>query len=43
MSNRPYRPAWPEEEVRAYLRKEGGKSFDPNVVDVFLRFTEKRE
>ncbi len=36
-SNRPYREAWPEEKVLAYLRSESGKQFDPSVVDAFLR------
>lgn len=35
-SDRPYRAAWPEEKVRAYLRAEAGKHFDPEMVRVFL-------
>lgn len=35
-NNRPYRLAWPEDEVRAYLIKEKGKHFDPRIVDTFL-------
>jgi PAS domain S-box-containing protein len=39
-SDRPYRPAWPEEEVRAYIRAQAGKHFDPEVVEVFMRILE---
>jgi PAS domain S-box-containing protein len=35
-SDRPYRSAWPEEEVRTYIRQQAGKQFDPQVVEVFL-------
>ncbi len=35
-SDRPYRPAWPPEKVRAYLKNEAGKHFDPRVVEAFL-------
>lgn len=35
-SYRPYRPAMRDEEVRAILREERGKKFDPVVVDLFL-------
>ena len=34
-SDRPYRPAWPAERVRAYIRQQAGKHFDPRVVDCF--------
>lgn len=40
-SNRPYREAWPEERVRAYLLEEAGTRFDPQVVAVFLDFLER--
>ena len=36
VSDRSYRPAWPEDKAREYLREEAGKSFDPKVVDMFL-------
>ena len=36
-SERPYRPAWPEEKAREYLRQEAGKQFDPLVVDRFFQ------
>ncbi len=35
-SDRPYRAAWPAERVRAYLRDEVGRHFDPRVVETFL-------
>ena len=35
-SNRPYRLGWPEAQVRAYIREQAGRHFDPAVVDVFL-------
>jgi putative nucleotidyltransferase with HDIG domain len=41
-SERPYRPAWPPEQVRAYLRAEAGRQFDPTVVEVFLRLLDAR-
>ncbi len=39
-SSRPYRPAWPEDRVRSYLREQAGRQFDPRVVDAFLRMLE---
>jgi len=35
-SDRPYRPAWPEEEIREHIRSLAGIHFDPEVVKVFL-------
>lgn len=35
-SDRPYRPAWPEEKVREHIREQTGKQFDPKVVEVFM-------
>ncbi len=35
-SDRPYRQAWPEKQVRAYLSEQAGKHFDPRVVEAFL-------
>lgn len=34
--NRPYRAAWPVDQVAQYLRDNAGILFDPLVVDVFL-------
>jgi PAS domain S-box-containing protein len=37
-SDRPYRKAWPREQILQYIRDESGRQFDPQVVDAFLRF-----
>jgi HD-GYP domain-containing protein (c-di-GMP phosphodiesterase class II) len=34
-SDRPYRPAWSQEEALTYIRGEVGKHFDPDAVDIF--------
>jgi len=36
-SNRPYRKAWPREQVLAHLRDQVGKHFDPAVVNTFIK------
>ncbi len=36
-SDRPYRAAWPPDQVIHYLRDQAGKHFDPEVVEVFLQ------
>jgi putative nucleotidyltransferase with HDIG domain len=36
-SDRPYRKAWSQESVIAYLRENSGKIYDPEIVTVFLR------
>jgi PAS domain S-box-containing protein len=35
-SDRPYRRAWPPDKIKAYLREQAGKQFDPRIVQVFL-------
>jgi len=35
-SDRPYRDAWPQERVHAYMEDNAGKIFDPNILKVFL-------
>jgi putative nucleotidyltransferase with HDIG domain len=35
-SDRPYRPAWRRDTVRAHLERESGRSLDPAMVEVFL-------
>lgn len=35
-SDRPYRPAWPQEKVYDYIRSDRRKHFDPDVAEVFL-------
>lgn len=36
-SDRPYRPAWPVEDVRSYLLTNADVLFDPQVVEIFLK------
>jgi PAS domain S-box-containing protein len=36
LSDRPYRKAWPEDKVLAYLQDQNGKHFDPKVVNTFF-------
>ena len=35
-SDRPYRKAWPEQQVIQYLRDQSGKIFDPNLVELVI-------
>ncbi|MBI5418681.1 MAG: GAF domain-containing protein [Deltaproteobacteria bacterium] len=35
-SDRPYRPAWPEDRIRAHIRSLSGTHLDPDVVEVCL-------
>jgi putative two-component system response regulator len=35
-SDRPYRRAWPTEDIQAYIWKELGTHFDPRVAEMFL-------
>jgi diguanylate cyclase (GGDEF)-like protein/putative nucleotidyltransferase with HDIG domain len=43
LSDRPYRKAWKEEEVRRYLHTETGTHFDPAAVQAFLSMLEAQE
>lgn len=36
-SDRVYKKAWPDEEIFEYILKERGKSFDPTLVDIFMK------
>jgi PAS domain S-box-containing protein len=36
ISERPYKPAWPQAQVRAELAAQAGRQFDPSVVAAFL-------
>ena len=36
-SDRPYRPAWSQEEAFTYIRDQSGKHFDPQVIDLFFK------
>lgn len=35
--DRPYRKAWAQTDVKAYLKEQSGKHFDPEIVEVFFR------
>jgi HD-GYP domain-containing protein (c-di-GMP phosphodiesterase class II) len=35
-SDRPYRPAWPDDDVMAYLRERSGSHFDPAAMELFF-------
>lgn len=35
-SHRCYKKAWPDKEIFDYFKEEKGKSFDPNLVDIFF-------
>jgi HD-GYP domain-containing protein (c-di-GMP phosphodiesterase class II) len=37
-SDRPYRPAWSGEKALAYIKDQSGRHFDPQVVNLFLRY-----
>ncbi len=40
-SDRPYRKAWPEDRVIAYIQEQSSKHFDPRVVKFFLKIVEE--
>jgi putative nucleotidyltransferase with HDIG domain len=39
-SDRPYRPAWPDDKVIAHIQEQSGSHFDPLVVAAFLEMLE---
>jgi HD-GYP domain-containing protein (c-di-GMP phosphodiesterase class II) len=41
-SERPYRSAWPEEQVVAYIQDQSGSHFDPDLTQLFLETIKKR-
>jgi putative nucleotidyltransferase with HDIG domain len=41
-SDRPYRKAWPEEQVLEHIRSQAGTHFDPKVVVLFLRVVSEK-
>jgi PAS domain S-box-containing protein/putative nucleotidyltransferase with HDIG domain len=43
LSDRPYRPAWPEKKVDSYLRQESGRHFDPKVVEAFFHYIQQNQ
>jgi len=42
-SDRPYRKAWPKEEILEYIQEESGKHFDPQVVEAFMQLIVEME
>ena len=42
LSNRPYRKAWTREQAIQYLFENRGKHFDPQIVDLFLKYFVER-
>jgi putative nucleotidyltransferase with HDIG domain len=42
-SDRPYRPAWPAAQARAYLEQQSGRQFDPRLVTAFLALLDAGE
>lgn len=40
-SDRPYRSAWPKEQVIEHIRRGAGSHFDPDLVEVFLKEIER--
>lgn len=41
-TERPYRGAWPEDRVLAYIQEQAGKQLDPQVVVAFVRMRHER-
>ncbi len=37
ISDRPYRPAWKQEDALDYIRTQSGTHFDPQIVDLFMK------
>ncbi|MEW5869413.1 MAG: GAF domain-containing protein [Chloroflexota bacterium] len=37
---RAYRPAWPEEQIRKYMREQAGERYDPGVVEALFKVVE---
>jgi len=40
-SERPYRHAWPDAQVKTYLQAQSAAHFDPQIVETFLRMLEE--
>lgn len=36
-SDRPYRKSWAEEKVKLHIQRASGHSFDPEIVEVFMK------
>lgn len=37
LSDRPYRPAWNEDQVFSFIHEQSGKHFDPQMVEAFMK------
>jgi len=42
-SDRPYKNAWPLEQILDHLNSQSGKHFDPRVVEAFMRFFTRKD
>ena len=42
-SDRPYRKRWSRKKALAYIQKQSGRHFDPQVVELFLEEIKKRQ
>jgi HD-GYP domain-containing protein (c-di-GMP phosphodiesterase class II) len=42
ISDRPYRKSWPYEKALNYIKEQAGISFDPQVVDEFIKLFESQ-
>jgi PAS domain S-box-containing protein len=40
-NNRTYRKKWTKSKVRQHIKEQSGKHFDPQIVDVFLKYTDR--
>ena len=40
---RPYKPAWPLQEAIAEMVRQRGRQFDPDLIDAFIRITERNQ
>jgi putative two-component system response regulator len=41
-SDRPYRPAWSQDDAMEYIREQSGKHFDPHVVELFFKVIQQQ-
>ncbi|MFT3895657.1 MAG: HD domain-containing phosphohydrolase [Anaerolineales bacterium] len=41
-SRRPYRQSWSKEKTLQHIRANGGIHFDPQIVDIFVEYMQKK-